>query len=712
MSISTSQIYQRYRGKPVIKLGGVTVADAARVRHTLGHIDWNEQPLLVVSAPAGVTDLLYEAARKRSTKRRALLHPIRQHFAESAAQLLGAAAAARFMQSIDHWLQHHANKAGEARLVARGELWNARLIAGWLNASDQLANAIDARAFIRLDPATGRATVTPALFTALSQAGIPVITGFIACDDEQRTCNLGRDGSDLSAALIAAELGADRVDFVTSTHGIRSADPQRLGDEGLPIPAVSYRLARRITKWGGGVLHPRTIQPLRAAGIPARIFKPGQAHLATRVQASTDWPETGLGIFHVSRGTRGIEWLVPCPCPNIAARLAPALQTYLRQSGKLRKITCRHRHDRVYVRCSRRRQTRCLHTLHDGLYGTRLASDPMARSVPAIDVVVYGPGKVGSAVLRRLREQAWLCRLENGIALRLRGMVNSREGQWFAADGSTHSLPHAAFHRHLLAYGAEAPTVIIDTTSASEVAAQHLGWLQRGFGVVTANKLALSADNLHYLKLQQHPLYAASTTVGAGLPIISTLKKLNQNGQTPQSFSAVLSGSINFLLDQVNQGAEFDQALQQAIDKGLVEPDPQADLSGLDCARKGVILARLLGDSLSLADVDLEPVPDGVTLEDLRSEARQKQQLLAYRVNWHPGKLRIRLEAVRKDDGLLVPGVDNAIRIQADSRGNDIRITGPGAGIAVTADGVYRDLLKTAGRLSESLLMQLKRRAA
>lgn len=700
-----------YSGNPVIKLGGVTVADADKVQYTLKHIDWHERPLLVVSAPAGVTDILFEAARKQGSRRSALLYPIRQHFAKSANMLLGEQMGSQWITIIDDWLQQQAQDADQSRLVARGELWNASLIAAYLQTHGKLAKAIDARAFIRFDTNTKQAVVKSSMMAALNTPGTPVVTGFIARDRHQKTCTLGRDGSDYSAALIAVALSASRVDFITSTQGIRSADPHRLGANGIIIPAVNYRCAQRITQWGGGVLHPRTIEPLHIKQIPARIFTPGQAHLATHIQSQTDWPVTGLGIFHRTSSYRYVEWLIPCASKLIAIRMVKQLQQLLPLSKKLRHISCQQHYDQVYVRCPRKRQTLCLHVLHDILYGTQLANDGIDRSIPNVNVILYGPGKVGSAVLQRIREQNLLCRIENGFSLQLRGIVNSKGAEWIDNENGNRSVSHECFREYMDKYLSNTHCVIIDTTSSPDVATQHLQWLQQQFAVVTANKLALSSDQKDYLTLTQHPLYAASTTVGAGLPMIKTLKQLRNNNQIPRAFSAVLSGSINYLLSTLNEGSGFDQALSQAINQGLVEPDPSADLSGLDTARKAIILSRYLGDTLSLADVKLEPLPDKAKLERLHHQASQQQQRLAYLVSWHPGHLEVKLESIANNDEKAVAGVDNVMLIHTDNN-NPIRIAGPGAGIGVTADGVYRDLLQQAHALLTMYAAKPLRRAA
>ncbi len=685
------------RQRPVIKLGGATVADAGSIRNTLSGIDWEENPLLVVSAPAGITDQLIDSHALEGRNRRQALRSVRSHFANIATNLISAGSVSDYLTALDHWLEQQALTASEHRLVARGELWNSILIATYLCEQGQSAYAVDARKFVLLERSDQDAVITDAITTCLAPQGIPVITGFIARDRLRRSTTLGRDGSDYTAALIAARIAASRVDFITSTRGIRSADPDLLGTDGLRIPVVDYAAAGTIAELGRGVLHPRTISPLQQSAVAARIFQPGQADCATHIVADASWPVLGLGIFTRTDGIHADQILLPTASPAIAERLAPALQHNLQHYPKLNALHCRAVNSQIQVSCPQPESNLSIRALHDALYGSRLHPNTDDTALPRINVLLYGPGKVGTAVLERLCQQKWLVRQQHDLDLRLRAVINSRQAWLLSENGQSHATDSQAVWQQL---NNENPldtdlTVVIDTTAAGEVAAMHHRWLCQGHAVITANKLSLSADDSAYLDLQSHPLYAASATVGAGLPIIATMQNLQQAGQTPSGFTAVLSGSINFLLDRMQQCSDYTAALKQAQLLGLVEPDPQADLSGLDIARKSIILARLLGDRLCTANVDCQPLPSGPLLEQHVIDARKQQRRLAYLTSWEPGKIKIRLESIAADNPLIVSGVNNAIRIDQGPDTDPLFITGPGAGINVTADAVYRDLLLT-----------------
>lgn len=688
--------------RPVIKLGGATVADASAIQDTLSTIDWMEQPTLVVSAPAGITDKLIHCSTLSSTDRISTLQDVRDHFAAMALALLPLEKAMPYLNDLDCCLSKSHRFCGN-RIIARGELWNARLITHYINHLGHNAYTLDARLFLTTEKPSDRSKtsingiINNTLSKLLKPTGIPVVTGFIGRDKQGNDSNLGRDGSDYTAALVAAATDASRVDFITSTRGIRSADPRYLGDDGLRIPIVNYPDARTIAQLGGGVLHARTIGPLEQANIPAQIFQPGQNYYATHIQADTAWPELGLGIFTNQSKTNEHHILIPSADPHTAQHVACLLKTTLQQRTGLPIKYCQAESDIVKITCAKSILKPCLQAVHDELYGSCLHPDSRPTPLPVIHVVLYGPGKVGSAVLKRIRQQQWLARLEYGLDIRLQAVVNSKRAVLLSKHNQGTSISSQSLWKKLTLGTSKKPalTLVIDTTAAHEIADKHVGWLNNGYAVVTANKLSLSTDHDSYKPLLNNKLLAPSATVGAGLPIIKTLQQQLNNGQVPTTFTAVLSGSINFLLEQIQQKPNYTQALQQAQQLGLVEPDPETDLSGLDTARKSIILARTLGDYLSIDDVDLEPLPNGETLEQLAISATQQNKKLAYLVHWRPSQIQIRLEMIHCDSPLSISGVNNAIQI--DIQGQDsLIIKGPGAGVDVTADAVYRDTLLIA----------------
>jgi aspartokinase/homoserine dehydrogenase 1 len=206
-------------------------------------------------------------------------------------------------------------------------------------------------------------------------------------------------------------------------------------------------------------------------------------------------------------------------------------------------------------------------------------------------------------------------------------------------------------------------------------------------------------------------------TVGAGLPIIDTYHKLVESGDQVERIEGLLSGTLGSVLDEVSSGVPFSRAVKRAMDRGYTEPDPREDLSGMDVARKALILARLLGYSGELSSESVESlVPPWAQslskddflrrLEDLDEEwsarvreARKSGTVLRYIAQATPSHVAVGVHAVPESSPFArVKGSDNQLVFTtARYKTNPLVITGPGAGADVTAAGVLNDILRLAG---------------
>ena len=248
--------------------------------------------------------------------------------------------------------------------------------------------------------------------------------------------------------------------------------------------------------------------------------------------------------------------------------------------------------------------TRAIRALHTGFY----------LSDQTLSVGLVGPGSIGSDPLRQIRAQRETLKARFSIDLRIRGIMNSRAmvldeagidpADWEAALAGRGAPPDPdAFVDHV--HGGHLPhSVIVDCTASESVAARYADWLSRGVHVITPNKKAGSADYASYRRLRDlgremntHYLYEA--TVGAGLPVITTLRDLLQTGDRVISIEGVLSGTVSFLFNEPGAGRTFSELVREAARRGYTEPDPRDDLSGMDVARKAVILAREMERSWS-----------------------------------------------------------------------------------------------------------------
>lgn len=345
-----------------------------------------------------------------------------------------------------------------------------------------------------------------------------------------------------------------------------------------------------------------------------------------------------------------------------------------------------------------------------------------------IDLLLAGPrGQVGSALRRLLAREADGIAGRTGIALRLRAAFD-RRGLAHDPDGLDPSLPDGRFApRHprdwsdLVERAVESgtPAVLVDCTASEELADEYATLLAAGIGVAGANKRAGAGPLARWAQLNE--LAAAGgapwryeTTVGAALPVLSTLRALRLRGERILGIEGVLSGSLSYVLSRLHEGASFSGAVGEARAKGFTEPDPREDLAARDLARKIVILAREAGVPVESDQVAVEPLvgplhwspeaPDGAT--DFRwrvraDDAEARGRRLVAIASWDEAGARVAVRDVPLDSPLArVRAGENLLRIRTEFHDAlPLLIGGPGAGPEVTAAGVLGDILSASRAL-------------
>lgn len=285
--------------------------------------------------------------------------------------------------------------------------------------------------------------------------------------------------------------------------------------------------------------------------------------------------------------------------------------------------------------------------------------------------------------------------------------------------GVREGAPLAMVHE-ALSYRLERP-VLVDVSDADASAEAFIEALRHGCDIVTANKKPLAGAYDQFEEIlremrERGRILKAEATVGAGLPVVDTLEMLLATGDRLTRAEGVLSGTLAFLMTRLEEGARFSEAVAEAVQRGYTEPDPVADLAGEDVARKATILGRLSGLVDGDADIALEGLVDrelaGLPLAELLERleaydepmaarvaaARADGAVLRYVARVEPGRVRVGLEAVDADSPLKgLRGTDNMIVFHSERYDErPLVVTGPGAGIDVTATGVLGDVLRIA----------------
>lgn len=363
---------------------------------------------------------------------------------------------------------------------------------------------------------------------------------------------------------------------------------------------------------------------------------------------------------------------------------------------------------------------KALNAVHDAFF---------VQLTKTLHAFCLGTGNIGKTLFNQLNAHSEYLKDNNGIQVKIAGISNTRK-MTFNSDGISldtwqndiEASPYAADLKEFIdkMKDMNLPNcVFIDNTASPVPVGFYEEVFKANISVITCNKIGNSASYKQYRTFKdtarRHGVdFFYETNVGAGLPIINTLKNLMNSGDRVQRIEAILSGTISFIFNNFKGDANFHDVVKEAQEKGYTEPDPRDDLSGKDFMRKMLILARDAGYAMEEADVDIESVLPKASLEaktvddfyatlktedahfaKLKDQAEKDGKVLRYIGKLEDGKVTITLQMVDENHPFyMLSGSDNIISFTTDRyKERPLVVKGPGAGAEVTAAGVFADLI-------------------
>ena len=808
----------------VMKFGGTSVGSVESILSVKRIVEaeaGREPVIVVVSALGGITDKLIKTSRMAAAGDAAYedefreivsrhVEMVKRVIPEFDAQMTMQRRVGELLNELKDifqgiYLIKDLSQKTSDTIVSYGERLSS-IIAAQLTG----ARWYDSRSFIKTEKKFSKHVLDTELTNRLVRETfgelppLALVPGFIATDkDTGEVTNLGRGGSDYTAAIIAAALDADSLEIWTDVDGFMTADP-RVISTAYTINELSYVEAMELCNFGAKVVYPPTIYPVCHKNIPILIkntFNPAGA--GTVIKQTVSSPQgkaikgissindtslitvqglgmvgvigvnyrifkalakNGISVFLVSQassenstsiGVRNADADLACSVlteefakeiemgeispmqverdlatvaivgenmkhtPGIAGKLFGTLG----RNG-INVIACAQGASETNISfvVDGKSLRKSLNVIHDSFF---------LSEYQVLNLFICGIGTVGGKLIEQIHSQRQRLMQENGLQLNVVGIADASRSM-FSREG----FDLSRFREELKEKGQESDTqrlrdgvigmnifnsVFVDCTASPDVAGIYEELLRHNISVVAANKIAASSEYENYLRLKQTARqrgvkYLFETNVGAGLPIINTINDLIHSGDKILKIEAVLSGTLNYIFNQLSADVPFSQTIRMAQQERYSEPDPRIDLSGKDVIRKLVILAREAGYRIEQGDVERHLfVPDDffegslddfwrkVPTLDADFEAR-RQKLEAEHKHW---RFVARLDGGRASVGLMevapghpfygLEGSNNIILLTTERyREYPMMIQGYGAGADVTAAGVFADIMSIA----------------
>ena len=363
---------------------------------------------------------------------------------------------------------------------------------------------------------------------------------------------------------------------------------------------------------------------------------------------------------------------------------------------------------------------KALNTLHECFF---------EDNAKQLNLFVMGVGNVGEKFIEQIHQQKKFLKENLKINLRVIALSNSRKmlfdeegislNNWKTSLENGEVANKESFISNVIALNLR-NSIFVDVTANESISQTYTHYLKQNISVVTCNKIACSSayenyNNLKQLSRKFNAPFLFETNVGAGLPIIDTLKHLIASGDKVHKIQAVLSGSLNFIFNNFDEKNSFHDVVKEAGVQGFTEPDPKIDLSGVDVARKILILIRESGYKMEIEEIANESflpvecletknnndffaslIKNAAHFENIYKEALAKDNRLKYVAKFEDGKASVGLQFIPKESPFYnLEGKDNIVQFYTDRYVDQpLLIKGAGAGAAVTASGIFADVIR------------------
>lgn len=815
--------YLNIQEMKVLKFGGTSVGSVKSIL-SLKRIVENEAKrqsvVVVVSALGGITDKLIatsQLALKHDPKWKeefdAMVerhHSMIDHIIDDTTQQedLFNKVDALFdqLKSIYHgvFLVHDLSEKTLCAIVSYGERLSSNIVATLIRG----AKWFDSRDFIKTERKNGKNVLDSDLTNKLvadtfeNLPRVSLVPGFISRDrDTDEITNLGRGGSDYTAAIIAAALDAEVLEIWTDVNGFMTADP-RVISSAYTINELSYVEAMELCNFGAKVIYPPTIYPVCVKNIPIKVkntFNPENPGTIIKQKIEDDrkpikgissikgtalinvtglsmvgvigvnrriftrLADNGISVFMVSQASsenstsigvreEDVNEAVRVLNEEFAAEIedgamfpmqvelglatvaivgenmkhtpgiAGKLFGTLGRSG-ISVIACAQGASETNISFVVKADSlrKSLNVIHDSFF---------LSEYNVLNLFICGVGTVGGQLIEQIKCQYEELKHRSQLKLNVVGIASShnaifnREGidldNYRALLKASEPSNPQKLRDNILSMNIF-NSVFVDCTASKDIAALYESLLAHNISVIAANKIAASGDYDYYQKLKHLALakgvkFRYETNVGAGLPIIGTINDLRNSGDKILKIEAVLSGTLNFIFNEIAADVPFSETVKRAKQQGYSEPDPRIDLSGTDVVRKLVILSREAGYKVSQEDVEKKLfVPQNFFegsvddfwehLPSLDNEfEQQRKQLEAEGKRWRfvatydNGHTEVALRAVGQNSPFYnLEGSNNIVLLTTERyKQYPMLIQGYGAGADVTAAGVFANIMSIA----------------